>query len=132
MVSGRARVQRARLVGLSCAKGRCRGMRTKSLRVSSGGSVTHERLPMKKLLAACLLAAAGLGSAATAPAPAIKLDLGAGGAYARTTILAQRGGACYGSCASEQGMCIASCAGSGTCIAGCAAAHGRCVASCSY
>jgi hypothetical protein len=87
---------------------------------------------MKKLLAAALVALAGLSSAA-APDKPLGLDLNSGGAYARSTLLAQRGGgACYGSCASEQGMCISSCAGSGTCIAGCAAAHGRCVAACSY
>jgi len=39
-------------------------------------------------------------------------------------------GQCMGDCASEQGMCIASCQGDGQCIANCAAAHGRCVARC--
>jgi uncharacterized membrane protein len=39
-------------------------------------------------------------------------------------------GPCMGSCASEQGICIAGCRGDGPCIGQCGAAHGRCVARC--
>lgn len=40
-------------------------------------------------------------------------------------------GMCMGDCASEQGICTASCQGDSACISKCAAAHGRCVARCS-
>ena len=48
-----------------------------------------------------------------------------------TVLVAQRDtGQCMGSCASEEGMCIAQCQGEGQCIGNCAASQGRCVARC--
>ena len=40
-------------------------------------------------------------------------------------------GQCQGHCASEQGMCFASCQANGICIGNCAASHGRCIGACS-
>lgn len=40
-------------------------------------------------------------------------------------------GPCLGRCATEQGTCIAQCAGNGLCIANCASSLGRCQSMCS-
>lgn len=40
-------------------------------------------------------------------------------------------GMCMGACASEEGICISQCGGSGQCISNCSAVQGRCTARCS-